>query len=624
MSGIQTIRQGLTGNVTKVIVIAIIVTFIGSVGWAGFFSQGSANVVVTVGDQEITTTDLSFEYSSQQDLLSERFPDQIIEEDIILEIATNSLISKFSVMDYLESRDLNLSDDYILKQLADSAQFQENGRFSQASFDAFARSNGFIPSEYIQRIREDLLSNMWRISLLNSSFVTDRQIQNSMSLAEQERDISFIRFLSSEFQEAIDYSDLELSEYYSNNLQDYITPAKAKVSYIELDADTLVASIEVSPEEIKESYEDYLSDFDTTTRKTVSHIMLNIDDTRNEEEAIDSLIEIKDKLVTGGNFENFVKEVSEDGGTKDQGGSLGITDGTLFPPEFESALASMSEGDISDPIVLQDSVHLLKLVSLNEPTPQTLEERSDQIRNKLANEKAEDKYFQILDEVSEQSFNTDDLNQIASSIPFSVTQLDYFSENNTPDLLNKANIRQFIFDDYENTNFPELFENEELQAVLVLVESRQDEIQLTFDQSRDQIIKDYVESAAISSSELFASEQLSSLNEGKSLEKIAEENDKQIETYVKLKRDSALLPINSIDNIFSISRNKAGNSFDSILLSSGDVLIYRLDAVRSGGNSFNEEQVASLSDFLDQQFSLSELSELETNLKDSLSVQRFD
>ena len=80
MSGIQTIRKGLTGNVTKIIVIAIIVTFIGSVGWAGFFSQGSANVVVTVGDQEITTTDLSFEYSSQQDLLSERFPDQIIEE----------------------------------------------------------------------------------------------------------------------------------------------------------------------------------------------------------------------------------------------------------------------------------------------------------------------------------------------------------------------------------------------------------------------------------------------------------------------------------------------------------------------------------------------------------------
>ena len=41
MSGIQNIRDGLTGNVTKVIVVAIIITFIGSVGWAGFFLKAA-------------------------------------------------------------------------------------------------------------------------------------------------------------------------------------------------------------------------------------------------------------------------------------------------------------------------------------------------------------------------------------------------------------------------------------------------------------------------------------------------------------------------------------------------------------------------------------------------------
>ena len=54
MSGIQTIREGLTGNVTRVIVVAIIITFIGSVGWAGFFSQGNVNVVATVGSVSYT------------------------------------------------------------------------------------------------------------------------------------------------------------------------------------------------------------------------------------------------------------------------------------------------------------------------------------------------------------------------------------------------------------------------------------------------------------------------------------------------------------------------------------------------------------------------------------------
>ena len=78
MSGIQTIRNGLSGNITRVIVIAIIITFIGSVGWAGFFSQGNANIIAKVGSKEITNANLSFELSSQQYALSQRFPDQTL------------------------------------------------------------------------------------------------------------------------------------------------------------------------------------------------------------------------------------------------------------------------------------------------------------------------------------------------------------------------------------------------------------------------------------------------------------------------------------------------------------------------------------------------------------------
>ena len=148
MAGMQTIREGLTGNLTKIIVIAIIITFVGSIGWAGFFSQGNANIIAKVGSKQITSTDLSFEAASQQFLLNQRFPDQQIEDEVLMEISIESLIRKFGILDFIENNDLNLTDSFVFKELAKDEQFQENGRFSKRNFDAYARSNGFIPQDY--------------------------------------------------------------------------------------------------------------------------------------------------------------------------------------------------------------------------------------------------------------------------------------------------------------------------------------------------------------------------------------------------------------------------------------------------------------------------------------------
>ncbi len=176
MSGIQSIREGLTGNVTRVIVVAIIITFIGSVGWAGFFSQGNVNVVASVGSKEITNADLNFEVSTQQFALSQRFPDQEIDDETLFTLSKNNLINKFSILDFLDSKKTILTDEFIYTQLADEEQFQENGRFSKARFESFARSNGFIPSDYLKRVREDFLISIWRQSIINSSFITDAEV----------------------------------------------------------------------------------------------------------------------------------------------------------------------------------------------------------------------------------------------------------------------------------------------------------------------------------------------------------------------------------------------------------------------------------------------------------------
>jgi len=620
MSGIQSIREGLTGNVTRVIVVAIIITFIGSVGWAGFLSQGSANIVVTVGSKEITNEDLNFEASTQQFALSQRFPDQEIDDETLFTISKDNLINKFAVLDFLDSKRTILTDEFIYTQLAGEEQFQENGKFSKARFESFARSNGFVPSSYLKRVKEDFLINIWRQSIINSSFITDLDVSESMTLADQERDITFIKLPAEGFMNSVDYQEEDLKNYYENNKDIYVTPDRAKVFYISLSAEELQSTVKVFDEDIKLEYDEYLSDFDFSDRKSVSHIMLNITDTRDSSAASAELILIKDRLNQGEVFEELVIEVSEDSGTKDIEGSLGITDGTLLPPEFEQALLSMEEGEIYGPIELLSSVHLLRLDEVIKPEPKTLEDLYTKFQEDLLTNKAEEIYVDLLEEVSDLAFSSDSIKDIAETLDQDLTETDYFSKSEIPEILSTNSISDFIFEDFSEGNFPELIETSQLSAVLIQISDYVEQAQIEYQDVRSQIEETYILRESLKASEAFVLKSIEDLRGDKTLEKLSSENNIEVETYKGLKRDSSLLPVRAVNEIFSLPRSQAGDVFGSAVSQNGDSIIFRLDAVNESNEELTEDNIASIKNFLNQQRTISELNELQEFIKQGLSI----
>ena len=101
--------------------------------------------------------------------------------------------------------------------------------------------------------------------------------------------------------------------------------------------------------------------------------MLNISDERSKEEALVLAEDLQGKLEKGDNFVKLVEEFSDDEGTKNAGGSLGVSDGDAFPIEFEIALENLEKGQVSEPIFLETSIHLLKLIDIQTPIPEEYE-----------------------------------------------------------------------------------------------------------------------------------------------------------------------------------------------------------------------------------------------------------
>jgi len=622
MAGMQNIREGLTGNLTKIIVIAIIITFVGSIGWAGFFSQGNANIIAKIGSKQITSSDLSFEAASQQFLLNQRFPDQQIEDEVLMEISIESLIRKFGILDFIENNDLNLTDSFVFKELAKDEQFQENGRFSKQNFDAYARSNGFIPQDYLNRIKQDLVLEFWKQSLIKSSFLSEEEVLESLFLAEQERDISFIKIPVTNFSKEIETSENTLIDFYNENIAEYFTEKKTRVNYLSISLEDLKSSIDIKDSDIEEDYQRYADEFDTTERKSVSHIMLNIDSDRTKGDAIKVLETTRKRLSAGEDFSALVLEISEDEGTKDLGGSLGYTDGTLLPAEFEEALSSMNEGDVYGPIELNSTVHLIKLTQKEIPAPKSIEEMRAQIKESLISESALDDYGALLDKSSDLVFSMGSIDTIAEELNLQSIDSGLFSLKEVNEDLNVPQILQIIFDTNLDNNLIELIETSDETAIVFERLEFQDERIIDFNSIKEEVSKDYQSVVTKRIANDFVNKTLADLNEGQDLNSIASNSNYKFETYKGLKRDSSLLTSEAISNIFNLPRSKASNAYGSSIAKNGDYIIYRLDSVTNTETEMDAETRKGFSGYLTDQRTLSEYSELLFAVQENSEVTR--
>ena len=169
-----------------------------------------------------------------------------------------------------------------------------------------------------------------------------------------------------------------------------------------------------------------------------------------------------------------------------------------------------------------------------------------------------------------------------------------------------------------------MIETSPLSAVLVQIDDFVEEAQLDFDAVKTQVEESYIFIEASRKSRSFIDQALTELKEGKTLELLSNETNLDIEAYKNLKRDSSLLSVQAVNDIFSLPRSKAGNIFGASFTQNGDSLIYRLDSVKEGSQTLNEESLQSVSNFLNQQKTISEVGELQLKIQDSLSIVRID
>lgn len=120
----------------------------------------------------------------------------------------------------------------------------------------------------------------------------------------------------------------------------------------------------VSPEEIKRYYDEHRSEFEQVKAR---HILFSLRQQAGQttppdkEKVRQKALQVLQRLRAGEDFATLAKEYSEDPGTKENGGDLGLFSRGRMVKEFEEAAFSLAPGQVSDLVETTYGYHIIKV-----------------------------------------------------------------------------------------------------------------------------------------------------------------------------------------------------------------------------------------------------------------------
>lgn len=280
--------------------------------------------------------------------------------------------------------------------------FQVDGVFDQEAFiTRVPRMLGYSLEAYEEELRKDqIVEALWNVQRL-TSFYTERELMDAARVGRQTRDIAYLLFDANSYVGDIEPTEEEVSAYYEENFEEYMTDESFELSFITISKADYTEGLEVSEEDISTAFEEEQRLAQENAERKSQHILIRVGKNGTEEEAITNRTEeeamaliqdIRQQIVDGASFGELAAEHSEDESNAIFGGDLDFAGRGRFVPEFEDVLFSLEVGELSEPVVTQFGVHLIKLNEIQEVDLASLGARFEEIRQEMLEELATPDY----------------------------------------------------------------------------------------------------------------------------------------------------------------------------------------------------------------------------------------
>jgi peptidyl-prolyl cis-trans isomerase D len=322
-----------------------------------------------------------------------------------------------------------VSDNELAGTIMAIGAFQNAGVFDSRLYENVLSRIRMTPEEFEVSQRDAMLIEKLSTFITSAVKVSEEETREWFNWTNASVNIDFVLFDPSSNRN-IKPSQEEIKTFFEDHKTNYKTDAIVKVRYLHLDPGTYRSDVTIADEEIKYYYDENQEEFETPKTVEARHILIKADKDANPEtveKTRERAFDIMMMAKGGKDFAKLAKLYSE-GPSRDRGGSLGAFRKEAMVKPFADRAFSMKAGEISEPIRTRFGWHIIKVEKVNEASTLSFDEAKKKIQNKLTDEKAKYLAYDMAEEVSDISFEGDDLLQASKERNLNVLTTGFFTK----------------------------------------------------------------------------------------------------------------------------------------------------------------------------------------------------
>jgi peptidyl-prolyl cis-trans isomerase D len=422
-------RKHATSWLIKILLGAIVVVF---VFWGvGSFRSRKASVIASVNGDSIGAEAYNEAYNALLEQMRQRFGNNLNEEMVKMlrldQQAMDQLIDQTLMLQEAAKLNLRVTDEEVVDSITGIAAFQTNGQFDPRLYQRVLEFNRLTPEGFEKMQKDMLLTGKLRSYVGSNIQVSDGEANAYYQWQNTSVDIEYVLFNPDTYED-VTPSEEEIQAYFEENKAAYKTEPMVNVQYIRFSSEAYKDKAVVTDDEIQEYYNTHTREFDKPKTVEARHILIKVAQDAAEEEvelARVRAVEILDKYKAGTPFDELAKQYSE-GPSKNNGGYLGVFKKEDMVAPFAEKAFSMAPGEVSEPVKTRFGWHLILVEKVNEASTKSLEEASDEIKNKLANDQADLLAYDAAESFYDQTLEGDDLAETTKDTGLAVIKTGQF------------------------------------------------------------------------------------------------------------------------------------------------------------------------------------------------------